>query len=221
MKAENIAWSTYLRNGLGRRLARFGEHIGSERLIYDSMIMRHFHDDALFNAPRVIPVVLDVFPEALRFLDIGCGSGAFSAELVRCGKVPMALERSPHGRALAIEQGVDCRPFDLENYPPAQAPGPFDLVYCFEVAEHITPKLADRLLDFITSYRTTVLFSAAHPGQGGVGHINEQPESYWIQRFEKANYRLDLEATKTLRQRFADGGASSWFRENPFVCLPT
>jgi hypothetical protein len=31
--------------------------------------------------------------------------------------------------------------------------------------------------------------SAAKPGQGGCGHFNEQPLSYWIERLEKRGYR--------------------------------
>jgi SAM-dependent methyltransferase len=221
MKPKNVSWSIYVRNGLGRRLAQLGERIGSERLIYNPMVMRHFHDDALFNAPRVIPAVLEVFPEAQKFLDVGSGSGAFSAELLRRGKSPVALERSPHGRALAIKQGVDCRPFDLMDVPAAKADGPFDVVYCFEVAEHMPAALGDRLVEFIARYRTTVLFSAAHPGQGGTGHINEQLDTYWIQRFEQRGFRLDRESTDKLRDRFAEREASQWFRDNPFVCRPT
>ncbi len=120
MKPKNISWSIYARNGFGRRLAQFGQWIGSDRLIYNPMVMRHFHDDALLDSPRVISAVLEAFPEAQKFLDVGSGSGAFAAELLRRSKDAVALERSPHGRALAIKQGVDCRPFDLMDVPAAK-----------------------------------------------------------------------------------------------------
>jgi hypothetical protein len=34
-----------------------------------------------------------------------------------------------------------------------------------------------------------VVFSAAIPRQGGTGHINEQPQSYWARRFARNGYR--------------------------------
>jgi hypothetical protein len=34
----------------------------------------------------------------------------------------------------------------------------------------------------------TILFSAAIPGQGGTGHINEQWPPYWIRLFEKNGF---------------------------------
>ena len=38
-----------------------------------------------------------------------------------------------------------------------------------------------------------MLFSAAHPGQGGRGHINERWPVYWHRRFSQHNYvALDL-----------------------------
>ena len=221
MKSANVSWPLYIRNGFGRRLAQFGELVGSQRLIYNPMVMRQFHDEAVANASRVIPPVLGAFPNACRFLDVGSGSGAFSAELLREAKLVVALERSPHGRALADKQGVDCRPFDLMIQPPARLDGAFDLVFCFEVAEHMPPFLGDKLIHFIASLKTPVLFSAAHVGQGGTGHVNEQPDTYWIERFVKLGFRFDPELTRRLRQEFSGRGAASWFRTNPFVCFPT
>ena len=33
-----------------------------------------------------------------------------------------------------------------------------------------------------------VIFSAAHPGQGGTNHVNEQPFEYWAEKFKKHGY---------------------------------
>lgn len=38
---------------------------------------------------------------------------------------------------------------------------------------------------FLGEAAPLVLFTAAHSGQGGQGHINEQSRAYWIDRFEK------------------------------------
>jgi SAM-dependent methyltransferase len=221
MKAKNVSWALYLRNGLGRRISQLGERLGIQSLIYNPMVMRQFHDGAIANAPLVISPVLEAFPSCHWILDVGSGSGAFSAELQRRGKSVIALERSDHGRRLAAQQGVDCRTFDLLANPPASVDGPFDLVLCFEVAEHMPPDLGDRLVQFIAGFKAPVLFSAAHPGQGGTGHINEQPYTYWVERFEKLGFRLEPELTERLRKEFSARSASSWFCENPFVVIPS
>jgi hypothetical protein len=54
---------------------------------------------------------------------------------------------------------------------------------------------------FLSNIAPIVVFSAAQPGQGGLGHVNEQPTDYWIDLFEKEGqiYRPDL--TAQLRAR--------------------
>jgi len=65
----------------------------------------------------------------------------------------------------------------------------FDLAISMEVAEHLDESYADIFLDNICRHSDIVLFSAAHIGQGGDGHINEQPMTYWIEKFEKRDYK--------------------------------
>lgn len=64
----------------------------------------------------------------------------------------------------------------------------FDLVQSLEVAEHLKPERAESFAGDLTKISDIVLFSAAIPGQGGVGHINEQWPSYWISIFDKKGY---------------------------------
>jgi hypothetical protein len=46
------------------------------------------------------------------------------------------------------------------------------------------------------------VFSAAHPGQGGTGHINEQPKSYWIERFQRAGLTYQTRLTEQIAAGF-------------------
>jgi hypothetical protein len=69
----------------------------------------------------------------------------------------------------------------------------FDLVWCFEVAEHIHPKFVETFVDNLTRHSKLVAMSAAPPGQGGEGHFNEQPQSYWEQKFAARGYFLQAE----------------------------
>jgi hypothetical protein len=51
----------------------------------------------------------------------------------------------------------------------------FDLVWSYEVAEHIHSAYTDVFLDTLTKHGDTIAMSAAKPGQHGYGHFNEQP----------------------------------------------
>ena len=55
----------------------------------------------------------------------------------------------------------------------------YDLALCIEVAEHLQPEYAETLVDNVTRSARVVFWSAAHPGQGGTCHYNEQPPEYW------------------------------------------
>ncbi len=64
----------------------------------------------------------------------------------------------------------------------------FDLAVCLEVAEHLPESLAERLVSDLVKLAPVVLFSAAIPGQGGTGHLNERFPSYWAEHFRKWDY---------------------------------
>jgi hypothetical protein len=54
-------------------------------------------------------------------------------------------------------------------------------------------------------------------GQGGTGHINEQPPSYWADLFAKRDYRV----TGALRWLFwNDDGVENWYSQNLFLATP-
>ena len=69
----------------------------------------------------------------------------------------------------------------------------FDLVYTFEVAEHIPSSCRPAFVQLLSAVSARLLiFSAARPGQGGVGHLARSmlPKSDWIDLFEEAGLVL-------------------------------
>ncbi len=66
----------------------------------------------------------------------------------------------------------------------------YDLTICLEVAEHLPESYAKNFVEFLSSTSDTILFSAAIPFQGGQGHINEKPLSYWIEMFQAYDYKF-------------------------------
>jgi hypothetical protein len=90
------------------------------------------------------------------------------------------------------------------------------VAYCFEVAEHVLAEFADALVSLLAKTAPIVVFTAAPPGQGGSGHVNEQPADYWIAKFaaNDMSHRPDLDA------RVSAGFASAhslWLAANVHV----
>jgi len=203
---------------VGGRLSSVGERLGVGWMTYNPVQMLIYHRYALHEAEGVIRSFEAVFPEAHRYVDVGCGSGAYAAEAVRRGHPTVGLERSWAGRLMARRQGVRCESFDLRRYVPVEQAGSFDLAYCFEVAEHLPPALGDSLVDAICGLAPKVVFSAAPPGQGGVGHINEQPAEYWHARFSSKGFHHDASASAAMRESFQQNGIwAPWLKSNTAV----
>jgi len=217
MKPTGVPWPIYLRNGVGKRFSRFGERIGSQWLTYNPLIMLEYHDMAVANAPGVVNALTTVFPQGKRVFDVGSGSGAYAAEFLRRGYTVLACEHSASGRKLARQQGVECREFDLTQPVVCRVQESFDLIYCFEIAEHMPPELGLKLVRFLAKFPAVIVFTAAQPGQGGTGHINEQPEAYWRQQFMEAGLGVDAEQTQRLRDAFQAEKCALWFERNAIV----
>jgi len=95
-----------------------------------------------------------------------------------------------------------------------------ELVLCLEVAEHIDEDKAD---DVVKSIVGTVepggmlIWSAAHPGQGGTGHINCQPKAYWDSRFKEAGLERDENMEARLLDYIKSGYHMGWFLQNAML----
>lgn len=129
------------------------------------------------------------------FLDVGCGTGQAIDYVINRGIECMGLE----GSAVAIDQSPVKPQIRMANLnEPIDLGQRFDMVWCFEVAEHIHPKFTETFLDTLTSHGNLIVLSAAQPGQGGAGHFNEQPPSYWIQRMTRRGFVLEEQFTQQL-----------------------
>jgi hypothetical protein len=211
MKPAHLSWSKYIELGVGGRLTRLGERLGANWLIYNPIQFKYYHELAARNAPGVVDALRQTFPWAHRLADVGAGSGAYAAEVRRRGCSVIAFEHSPFGRIVARLQGVDCRHIDFADGLPASVRRRIDLAYCLEVAEHLPGRLGDRLAAFLTALAPLIVFTAAPPGQGGTGHINEQPRDYWIDRFLRRRFEFDAATTQILATRLTSSIEDAWW----------
>lgn len=66
----------------------------------------------------------------------------------------------------------------------------YDLAVSLEGAEHLSEEKSDTFVDNLIGASDHILFSAAVVGQGGDFHVNEQPLSYWKEKFHKKGYDM-------------------------------
>ena len=117
-------------------------------------------------------------PETLA--DVGCGEGHLIRVAARLEIQSFGIDNNlPVGER--FENGVLER-FDLTRF---QTFKKYEMVLCWEVAEHLPFDAANNFCTLLADMTERILiFSAAQVGQGGAGHLNEQPLSYWREKLE-------------------------------------
>ena len=175
---------------------------------YDRRYFENRQPGAERSAANLVPVVMQAAkPESV--VDVGCGRGAWLAEFRRRGIKDILGIDAPHLDTSTLVIPVDAyRAHDLAL--PLSLPRSFDLAVCLEVAEHLPETRADAFVSELTRLSPFVLFSAALPGQGGTGHINEQYQNYWAARFRKLGY-LPLDIRSRI---WNDRNIDWWYRQN-------
>ena len=129
-------------------------------------------------------------------LDLGCGTGKSLDWFLAHGVDAWGVE----GSVLARDQALHPELIQIADLnQPLNLTRRFDLLWCVEVVEHIHPKYLAVLMQTLTGHADRVVLTAAHPGQGGAGHFNEQPASYWIKQFDAKGFSLDTELTNALQ----------------------
>jgi SAM-dependent methyltransferase len=147
-------------------------------------------------------------------VDIGCGTGLILARLAEKG----VRVRGVDGSRQAIRSSpIGDRVMRWNLRSPLPALGPFDLVICTEVAEHLPAASARTLVSGLTSLGARVLFTAAIPGQGGRHHLNEQPHSYWEGLFAKRGFVRSPDDEAGLRADIADIQRAYYIHQNLMV----
>lgn len=134
------------------------------------------------HALRCLKLAFSIWEPPTSLLDLGCGQGVHIGycrhQHIEALGVDIAVPEDDSGRNLLhhdlrmpLDLGIACQ-----------------WVLCWEVAEHLPAESADVLCDSIARHvlrpSGRLLFTAATPGQRGIGHINCQPPEYWRAKFE-------------------------------------
>jgi 2-polyprenyl-3-methyl-5-hydroxy-6-metoxy-1,4-benzoquinol methylase len=166
------------------------------------------HDNSHLAAYRTIAralwVLLGMDP-SWTIVDAGCGTGGLLAAFEAQGSTVFAgieaYQRSKEIRTAGLRiPETQVLWLDLAEPLPAVVRG-YRLAICVEVAEHLPEESAEQLVKNLTQLSGLVVFSAAHPGQGGTGHINERDIQDWVALFDQAGYSYNVPETVELRCR--------------------
>ena len=155
-------------------------------------------------------------------LDLGAGNGLLVEAMTECQVISSGIEQSTEAEAHTTESIAARIRYGIGSE--GWAPGmhwqgdTFDLVSCVEVLEHLPEHFANGAVRAICARSSgSVYFSAAHPGQGGIGHVNEQPQDYWIMKFLAHGFCVDDGATQTLRAKLAPLTLCYWLAQNALI----
>ena len=167
------------------------------------------------SAEGIAASVRTLLPDVRTVVDVGCGSGAVLAALERVGISGSGLEYADAALNRCRAKGLKVQKFDIESEPPPGLRG--DLALSTEVAEHLPAERADAFVDLLIGIADTVVMTAAVPGQGGTDHVNEQPNSYWIAKFEARGLAHDPAVTQAWRHDWTSRGVDSHRARNVMV----
>jgi len=141
-------------------------------------------------------------------LDIGCGPGHFVESMRDIGIDCIGID---------IDERIGKKPY-LFQQDILSTKFVADVCICLEVVEHIDEIYADDIVEQIsTMFSDTLIFTAAQPGQSGVGHINCQYPIYWDEKFLKNNCIRNIMMEHNLRQYCKEGRYMGWFYNNLLV----
>jgi SAM-dependent methyltransferase len=180
-----------------------------------STYSREFYADryekTIYSANTILAILLKRIPPVHSAIDIGCGVGTWLAVLRETGVEHIqGLDGSWVDQDLLVIPRTCFRHADLSRSA-SELPQRYDLAICLEVAEHLPPERAEELVSFLTRLSDYVLFSAAIPFQGGVGHINEQWPHYWAELFAARSFVVGDFSRRTI---WNDDRIPFWYRQN-------
>jgi len=145
-------------------------------------------------------------------LDIGAGVGWYCEAAVRLGvQKVIGIEKTPDIHQMEVFPVIvsDAAITKLDY-------GTIDVVLCLEVAQCIAPERVNGLVENCCRNSNFIVWSSAQPGQACPTGINLQPIQYWIEKFSKYGFIIDLEATEKLRL----SAKVEWLKANICVFRP-
>lgn len=144
--------------------------------------------DRGFEASRIVFKILKSFIDPKIIFDYGCGYGIwanyaasqFPSSTVVGFDLNSTIAKNKVSKELLQNLHYESINFETHEYSYKKS----NLAICLEVVEHISQDRANLHILRMCQTSEVILFSGAVKGQGGTGHINEQPLEYWVNQFK-------------------------------------
>ncbi len=188
--------------------------------VYDHKFYENQYKGSIRSAEKYLAKLFSDFtPNSV--VDFGCGVGSWLYAAENLGvKNLLGLDGDWVSYDQILSGGIDFHHVDFEKAEILDIFGNLsfdafgDLAISVEVAEHFDEKYADKFVAMITRSSNLIIFGAAIPNQGGTNHVNEKPQSYWIEKFKKEGFCCFDYFRPTFWQ---DPDVEIWYRQNTFL----
>ena len=148
------------------------------------------------RAPDLVRALPRLFPDVRSVVDLGGGPGGYLTGFRDAGLAKKLVTIEPHPLGECLFRGVQQLATNIFAAPVNET---FDLAMSVEMAEHVPSELHGQLIAWLVGHaRRWIIFTAAHPGQDGEGHVANKEPSAWRRDFE-ATGAVQFEALTTRR----------------------
>jgi hypothetical protein len=171
----------------------------------DTAKKRHRYD------PKLAEGILYLYKSATSIADLGCGKGDYCKFLKehRINTVH-GYEGTPDIKEIAAYDDIMILDLTKRRWVEIY----YSLVLALEVGEHIPKKFEQVFIDNVCEFtKKDLVLSWGIPGQGGVGHFNEQTNEYIISEFVRRGFRFEKKRTRFLREK----ASLRWFKKSVLV----
>jgi len=171
------------------------------------------HQDGSYASAYKILKYLTTFITIESIIDFGCGVGTWcsAAQNLSINNI-MGVDQNLYDSSYMLIPNKNYLQRDLQKSVSLDMK--MDLVISVEVGEHIESRYSHVFINTLCQHGDIILFSAALPYQGGTGHINEKPCSYWRDIFSD----LDYIAIDCIRGVFwEDDDVEVWYKNNTIL----
>ena len=186
----------------------------TEHILYNEKFYAVRRAEVIPSAEAIMGLIFKMF-HIESVIDFGCGTGTWLNAAQSLGATNVTgIEGDWLKDEFLDSPNLDVIRKDLAN--PVRIEGTYDLAISLEVGEHLLPERAASFVEDICRTSKKVLFSAAIPNQGGVGHLNEQWQSYWAEHFLKHDF-VPFDVIRP--EIWSNSDISFWYRQNTILYL--
>jgi hypothetical protein len=187
--------------------------IESDTPMYTNRFFEEIRPSSENSARVIVPILMDYF-QPRSVIDLGCGDGTWLKVFLEHG-VEKILGIDGYAQSEILQ--IPSENFLSHNLCEfLKVDETFDMALSLEVAEHLPQKCLDTYISSLIRLAPIVIFSAAIPHQGGVGHVSEYWQGWWADQFRKRGFVV----LDCIRPRIWDHPKVSWwYAQNMLVFI--